>query len=327
MKLATARCAEGPDGCLMVVSRDLTTCVPATPIALTLQEALDDWDGVSSGLERLYSAVNAGLVENARVFDAKAMAAPLPRSWQWLDGSAFPSHGNLMQRAFDLPPIETTAPLMYQGMSHEFLGATDDVPFPAEEDGIDFECEIGIITGRVPLGTPARLADRYVRLLVQINDWSLRALAPGEMKTGFGWIQAKPACSLAPIAITPDELGPLWRNSRVATTIEVWRGAERFGAVSTGEMAFGFNQLIAHAARTRGLCAGTLIGSGTVSTSAFRENGSCCIAERRAIEKLDHGESQTPFLHFGERVRCQARGDGFQFPLFGVMDQRVVQAS
>ncbi len=325
MKLATEK-SESPDGRLLVVSSDLSSTVAATGIAASLQEALDRWDAVSGPLASLYAALNTGDALGIRPLPWQQLTAPLPRAWQWLDGSAYPSHGELMQRAYDLPPIETSAPLMYQGMSHEFLGPYADVPFPSEEDGIDFECELGIITARVPLGTTARAARNCVRLLIQINDWSLRALAPAEMKTGFGWIQAKPACSLAPIALTPDEIGPLWRDNRICATVEVWRGAEAFGAVPATEMAFGFDELIAHAARTRALCPGTVIGSGTVSSRAHRETGSCCIAERRAIEKLDCGEPRTPFLRFGERVRCQARGQGFAQPLFGVMDQRVIDA-
>jgi fumarylacetoacetate (FAA) hydrolase len=325
MKLATER-SDQSDGRLLVVSRDLTRVVAADAIAQTLQSALERWQEVFEPLSALYARLNAGTAATAREFRAEILTAPLPRAWQWLDGSAFPSHGELMQRAYDLPPLETDRPLMYQGMSHEFLGATEDVPFPAQADGIDFECEIGVLTDRVPMGTAAPEAGRHIRLLVQINDWSLRALAPAEMKTGFGWIQAKPACSMAPVAITPDEVGPLWKDCRLAATVEVWRGQERYGAVATTEMAFGFDELIAHAARTRMLCAGTVIGSGTVSTRAFQQAGSCCIAERRAIEKLYLGESRTPFLRFGERVRTETRADEMPIPLFGVMEQTVVCA-
>ena len=272
----------------------------------TLQEALEHWDVVSTSLETLYEQLNDGLPATAAPLQAKALAAPLPRAWQWLDGSAFPAHGELMQKAFDLPPIESNLPLMYQGLSHQFLGPYEDVPFPSEEDGIDFECELAIITAAVPMGTRAHEALSNVRLAVQVNDWSLRKIAPQEMKTGFGWIQAKPACSMAPIAVTLDELGPLWKDGRITATVEVWRNEELFGAVPATAMAFGFHDLIAHAARTRSLCAGTVIGSGTVSTRSYRQTGSCCIAERRAIEMIDHGAPKTPFLSFGERIRIQA---------------------
>ncbi len=323
MKLASQRNGL-PDGSLVVVSRDLKRMVSAAAIAANLQNALDRWEEVSPALRSLYDRLNAGQAENAAPLRPQAMTAPLPRAWQWLDGSAFPSHGELMQRAFNLPPIATDPPLMYQGMSHQFLGPTEDVPFMREQDDIDFEGEFGVITGPVPMGTSAGRALGCVRLAVQINDWSLRAIAPIEMKTGFGWIQAKPACSIAPVAATLDELGDAWADGRIRATLEVQRDGERFGAVPAIEMAFGFHELIAHASRTRSLCAGTLIGSGTVSTHSFREMGSCCIAERRAIEMIDAGAPRTGYLKFGERVRMEARIPGVAEQPFGVIDQLVV---
>jgi fumarylacetoacetate (FAA) hydrolase len=322
MKLATERDGT-PDGRLLVVSRDLTRAVPAGAAA-TLQDALDRWDAVAPELEALYAALNEGTAPDARPFDPGAMAAPLPRAWQWLDGSAYPSHGELMQQAFKLPPIESDKPLMYQGMSHLFLSATDDIPLPSEADGIDFEGELGVITGEVPMGTRAEAALDRVRLLVQINDWSLRTIAPIEMKTGFGWVQAKPACSVAAVAVTPDELGDAWRDGRLHGRLEVALNGERFGVVPTEGMEFGFGELIAHAARTRRLCAGTIIGSGTVSSPDYRSTGSCCMAERRAIEMIADGAPRTPFLHFGDRVRMTASADGVADPLFGAIDQVVV---
>jgi fumarylacetoacetate (FAA) hydrolase len=217
---------------------------------------------------------------------------------------------------------------MYQGLSHLFYGAADDVPFVAEADSIDFEGEYGVITGPVPMGASPAEAAASIRLAVQINDWSLRTYAPREMQTGFGWILAKPACGVAPIAVTPDELGNAWQNQRIVATLVVERSGERFGAVPATEMDRGFDELIVHAARTRPLCAGTLVGSGTVSHSRYREVGSCCISERRAIEMIDHGGvASTPFLQFGERVRMVAIGEQPELPLFGVLDQRVVRHS
>ena len=326
MKLATAR-SDGPDGSLVVVSRDLKVIAQAAHIAPNLQNALDRWDEVSPELQSLYDELNAGQLTDTAPYDAAALAAPLPRSWQWLDGSAYPSHGALMQKAFDMPPIASKAPLMYQGMSHSFLGPTEDVPFLDAADDIDFEAELGIITAAVPMGIDLGRALDYVRLAVLINDWSLRAIAPIEMKTGFGWIQAKPSCSMAPVAVTLDELGDAWTDGRIMATMEVQRGSRTFGRVPSTEMAFGFDGLIAHAARTRKLCAGTIIGSGTVSSSSYAKVGSCCIAERRAIEMIESGSPGTPFLAFGERVRITAHIDAVEHPPFGDMDQVVVNGA
>jgi len=324
MKLASERNGL-PDGGLVVVSRDLKWAAPADRIAPSLQNAIDRWEEVLPALTALYDSLNAGRARNAAAFRPEAMMAPLPRAWQWLDGSAFPSHGELMQKALNRPPIVTDLPLMYQGMSHQFLAPTEEVPFPSEQDDIDFEGELGIITGPVPMGTAAPQALDCVRLAVQINDWSLRAIAPVEMKTGFGWIQAKPACSMAPVAATLDELGDAWAEGRILATLAVWRDGTLFGSVPSTEMAFGFHELIAHAARTRSLCAGTLVGSGTVSSRSCRDVGSCCIAERRAIEMIDLGAPRTGYLKFGERVRMEGRIPGCAEPPFGVIEQTVVR--
>ena len=323
MKFATERTTH-PDGRLVLVSRDLTRTVAADDLAVTLQDALERWDEVRPALELRYAALNTGTVDG-RAFHAAAMAAPLPRAWQWLDGSAFPSHGALMQRAYALPPIETDLPLMYQGMSHQFLGATEDVPLTDEADGIDCEGELAVVTGTIPMGAPPAVALAGIRLAVQVNDWSLRTIAPVEMKTGFGWIQAKPACSMAPVAVTLDELGAAWRDGRIAATLEVSVNGIRLGAVPANDMAFGFHDLIAHAARTRLLCAGTVIGSGTVSSPDYARTGSCCIAERRAIEMIERGTPMTEFLRFGDRVAMTARLNGDLPPPFGAINQRVVR--
>lgn len=320
MKLATLPNGTA-DGRLHLVSRDLTRCAPARAVD-TLQAALERWSEVEAALQAEFELLAAG---GGEPFDQGAALAPLPRAWQWLDGSAYDSHGDLMQKVFKLPPVDTGGkPLMYQGMSHHFLAATEDVPLPSTDDGIDFEGEFGIITDAVLMGTSAAEARRHIRLLVQINDWSLRRIAPVEMKTGFGWVQAKPACSMAPVAVTPDELGAHWRDARIDLPLMVdWNG-ERFGAANGYAMSTGFDGLVAHAAYSRSLVAGTVIGSGTVSNENYREVGSSCIAERRGIEMEDQGEPRTPFMAFGDRVRMEAAlPDGT--PLFGAIDQQVVR--
>jgi fumarylacetoacetate (FAA) hydrolase len=321
MKLASRR--QGRDGALLVVARDLATAVDATAVAPTLQAALDDWDRVLPALARLYSQLNAGTASGAFALDEATLDAPLPRAWQWLDGSVFPQHAELMARAFNRPHIEHDFPLMYQGMSHCFLGPRDPVAFPDENDGIDFEGEFAVITGDVAMAAPRTVAGAAIRLVVQVNDWSLRRYGGIEVKTGFGWILGKPACSMAPIAVTPDEFGAAWRDHRLHARLEVRRDEEAFGDVPADEMAAGFDELITHAARTRALCAGTLVGSGTVSSSRHAEVGSCCISERQAIDMLA-GQPTTPFLRFGERVRMRAFIDGNPVPLFGTLDNTVM---
>lgn len=309
------------DGRLHIVSRDNSRCAPAQA-AETLQAALENWDALTPALEAEYVALNAG---GGAPFDGTAALAPLPRAWQWLDGSAFECHGDLMDAVFGMPPKEKTGrPLMYQGMSDQFQAPTEDAPFVTEEDGIDFEGEFGIITKATPLNTSDD-AEAHIALIVQINDWSLRKLAPVEMKTGFGWVQAKPACSMAPVAITPDELGEAWRDARVDLPLNVYWNDEKFGAPNGYAMGFGFDQLLAHAAYSRALPAGTVIGSGTVSNENYREIGSACIAERRGIETIDEGGAKTPFMSFGDTVmqECVAN-DGS--PLFGKIAQTIVKA-
>jgi fumarylacetoacetate (FAA) hydrolase len=311
----------GRDGALVIVSSDGTQYGDATDIAPTLQAALEAWESAEGELRKLSDSL-AGM-SGAQPIDSETIAAPLPRAWQWLDGSAFPSHGALMDKVIGVVPQRRDAPLMYQGMSDRFYGPTEDVPFPGEELGIDFEGEFGVIVDAVPMGTSADDALQHIKLVVLINDWSLRALAGPEMKTGFGWIQAKPASSVAPFAVTPDELGAHWADGRVCLNLAVdWNG-ERFGRANGGDMECGFHHLVAHAARTRALCAGTVIGSGTVSNANFREVGSSCIAERRGIEIVDEGSARTGFMRFGDRVRMEAfTPDGRS--VFGAIDQRVV---
>jgi fumarylacetoacetate (FAA) hydrolase len=327
MKFATLN--DGTlDGRLVLVSRDGGRAVATTGIVPTLIDALRHWDTVRAPLQALADALDAGSAPRSFAFDPAACTAPLPRSPQWLDGSAFLNHGRLMEQAFNTPPIPDfdTVPVMYQGASDDFLGPHDDVSLPSEMHGIDFEGEFGVVCGPVPMGVSADAALRCVRLLVQLNDWSLRALGPHEMKTGFGFLQAKPSTAFAPVAVTPDELGAAWQGGRVHMKLDVQWNGERFGEPDGGEMGFHFGQLITHAARTRRLSAGCIVGSGTVSNRA-RSAGSACIAERRVIEKIDLGAIHTPFMRYGDRVRMQARfADGREGP-FGAIDQRVVPAA
>ena len=327
MRLSTLK--DGSlDGRLVIVSRDQRRAVAASAFAPSLLDALQRWDEVLAPLQQLADALESGRAPGAFDWDAGACAAPLPRSPQWLDASAFLNHGRLMEEAFNTPPIPhfDTVPVMYQGASDDFLGPHDDVPLPAEADGIDFEGEFGVVTGPVPMGVSPEDALGCIRLIVQINDWSLRALGPHEMKTGFGFLQAKPSTAFAPLAVTPDELGDAWRDGRVQMRLAVRWNDTRFGEPHGGEMNFHFGQLIAHAARSRRLAAGSIVGSGTVS-NASRAAGSACIAERRVIEKIDGGEIRTGFMRFGDRVRMQAMFDDGQPGPFGVIDQGVVAAA
>lgn len=321
MRLATLQ-SDSRDGRLVAVSRDGSRFLAVGDAAPNLLAAIEDWDALGGTMQEIAHRLDGG---EGETLDPSRCAAPLPRSWQWLDGSAFSTHGELMQIAFGLDPIESEKPLMYQGMSDRFYGPTDDVPLPSMEHGIDFEGEFGVIVDHVPMGTNAADAMKHIRLIVQINDWSLRAIAPVEMKTGFGWVQAKPACSMAPFAVTPDELGDGWQDGRVCLDLEIdWNG-KRFGAANGREMDVGFHELVAHAAYTRDLVAGTVIGSGTVSNADYAKVGSSCISEVRAIEMIrDKGPASTPFMAFGDTIRMEGRGLEGGSP-FGVIRQKVVQ--
>lgn len=314
MRLATLENGR-PDGALVVVSADGTRYLASA--GLTLLAAMEDWPIVEPGLLQLAAALEAGA--GGRL-DPARLRAPLPRSWQWLDGSAFGTHGQLMQIAFGLPPVHTDRPLMYQGLSDRFYGPTDPVPFADPAHGIDFEGEFGVIVDHVSMGTTAQEALKHIRLVVQINDWSLRTLAPIEMKTGFGWIQAKPPCSMAPFAVTPQALGEAWHEGRVCMDLLVTWNDKPFGRANGAAMDFGFHELVAHAALTRDLVAGTVIGSGTVSNANYAEVGSSCISELRAIEIIRDSKATTPFMTFGDTIRMEARDKAGTTP-FGAIDQ------
>ena len=333
MKLATLK-NESRDGRLVVVSRDLTQCVAVPEIAPTLQAALDDWDACLPALLAAYDRLNSGQDGAARAFDQAACHSPLPRAYQWADGSAYLNHVELVRRARNsqVPESFFTDPLMYQGGSDSFIGPRDPIVADSEDWGIDMEAEVAVVTGDVPMGaSPAQAADA-IRLLMLVNDVSLRGLIPAELAKGFGFFQSKPASAFSPVAVTPDELGPAWHGGKVHLPLRVELNGEPFGCPDAGQdMTFDFPQLVAHAARTRRLAAGTIIGSGTVSNkqgglhgSSIRNGGVgyCCIAEVRMYETIEGGAPVTPFMRFGDRVRIHmsdARGED----IFGIIEQTV----
>jgi fumarylacetoacetate (FAA) hydrolase len=325
MKLASL--AGGRDGRLAVVSRDLSRAMPAQGIANTLQAALDDWPRKKPALEALARELEAGRAPAAPFEPAEALS-PLPRAYHWVDGSAYVNHVELVRKArgATMPESFWTDPLVYQGGSDDFLPPQSDAPFASEDWGIDFEGEVAVITDDVPMGIDAAAARAHIQLLVLVNDWSLRNLIPGELAKGFGFYQSKPATAFSPVAVTPDELGDAWRDARVHLPLLVQVNGEPFGRPNAGvDMTFDFGQLIAHAAKTRRLRAGSIVGSGTVS-NVDRSTGSTCLAERRMLETLDRGQPMTPFLSFGDRVRIEMQ-DADGRSIFGAIDQRAVKAS
>lgn len=323
MKLATLNDGSR-DGQLVVVSRDLASAHHATGIATRLQDALDDWNFIAPQLQDLYETLNGGKARHAFAFDPAACMAPLPRAYQWADGSAYINHVELVRRArnAEVPESFYTDPLVYQGGSDDFLGPRDDAVFASEDWGIDFESEVAVVTGDVAMGTGADAAIDSVRLLMLVNDWSLRNLIPAELAKGFGFFQSKPATAFGPVAVTPDEIGDAWQGGRVHLSVESRWNGERFGLCGAGpEMSFHFGQLIAHIAKTRRLRAGSIVGSGTVSNKDW-SHGCSCIAEKRAIETIESGAPRTAFMKHGDTVRIEVLGrDGSS--LFGSIEQRV----
>ncbi|NBA98156.1 fumarylacetoacetate hydrolase family protein [Pseudomonas sp. R5(2019)] len=322
MKLASRK--SGRDGVLLVVSRDLSRAVEAGAIAPTLQAALDNWDQVQAPLQALYEALNQGDVADAFALELDGLAAPLPRSYQYLDGACYLSHirRNRAARGESVPDDILEAPLVYQGISHGFMAWNDPIRLPSDELGIDFEAEIAAITGDVPLGVSADEATGYVRLFVLLNDVSLRALIPAELKRTFGFLTGKPASALGPIAVTPDELGELWDGQLVSGKMKCWVRGELFGDIETGiDTPFHYGHMIAHVAKTRAFEPGTLVGLGTVSNED-ESVGAGCIGEFRAMETINTGKASTPLLKFGEQVRIE-HFDRAGHSVFGAIDQRV----
>ncbi len=319
MKLASLK--HGRDGRLVVVSRDLARCMPVPEIAATLQAALDDWGRTRPALAHAAARLEEG---GGHAFDPNDCAAPLPRAYQWADGSAYVTHVELVRKArgAELPASFWSDPLIYQGGSDGLLGAHDPILAADPAWGIDFEAEVAVITTDVPLGATAPQARELIALVMLVNDVSLRQLIPGELAKGFGFYQSKPASAFSPVAVTIDELGDAWDGGRLHLPLLSQVNDQPFGHPDAGtDMTFDFPTLIAHAARTRSLTAGSIIGSGTVS-NADRSVGSSCIAERRMLELLEHGEARTPFLGYGDRVRIEML-DTQGASLFGAIDQEV----
>jgi fumarylacetoacetate (FAA) hydrolase len=329
MKLATYKDGSR-DGQLVVVSRDLSTAHMAQHICGTLQRALDDWEFNAPQLQDLYETLNHGKARHAFAFDTQKCASPLPRAYQWADGSAYVNHVELVRRArnAEMPESFWHDPLMYQGGGDDFIGPRDDALFADEAWGIDFEGEVAVITGDVPFGTPPEQAGDYIRLLMLVNDWSLRNLIPAELAKGFGFFQSKPATAFSPVAVTPDELGDAWKDGAVHLPLNVHWNGKRFGRANAGvDMVFNFPRLISHVCKTRRARAGSIIGSGTVSNKAANEDpsiGYACIAETRAIETIAHGKPQTEFMKFGDTVKIEMMGKDGQ-SIFGAIEQKVAQ--
>jgi fumarylacetoacetate (FAA) hydrolase len=326
MKLATLKAPPGRDGVLVVVSHDLKAGVVASAIAPSLQAVLEDWRHKAPKLAQLSANLNAGKASDAFRFDPSRCHSPLPRAYQWADGSAYVNHVELVRKArgADMPASFWTDPLMYQGGSDSFIGPCDPILAENEDWGIDFEGEVAAIVDDVSMGTQAAAASSHIKLLMLVNDVSLRNLIPNELAKGFGFFHAKPATAFSPVAVTPDELGNAWDGAKISLPLVVHANRHLFGRPNAGtDMTFDFPALIAHAARTRELEAGSIIGSGTIS-NVDRSVGSACLAEKRMLETIATGKPVTPFLRFGDRVRIEMFDDAGQ-SIFGAIDQEVAR--
>jgi fumarylacetoacetate (FAA) hydrolase len=325
MKLATLR-NRSRDGELVIVSRDLARMVRASDIAPTLQAALDDWARVKPLLAARYQALVEGKEAKAEAFDPSRMHSPLPRAYQWCDGSVYPAHNERMAKWIkkQLDPRYYEEPWMYQGASDAFLAPTDAIPGGSEEWGIDYEGEVAVVTDAVPYGVKEQAAGAHIALVMLANDVSLRNLIPPELSKGFGFVQSKPASAFSPVAVTPDELGSDWHDCRLHLRLRSFVNGVMLGDPDAGAMVHGFDRLIAHTAKTRALSPGSIIGSGTVA-SPDPARGTSCLAERRVIEALEHGSPKTPFLRFGDRVKIEMLDrDGHS--IFGAVEQEVARA-
>ncbi|MDC5854027.1 fumarylacetoacetate hydrolase family protein [Vibrio europaeus] len=335
MKLATLK-NDSRDGLLVVVNKALTKCVAVPEVAQTMQEALDNWNHVESQLNEVYVALNNGELTSEMPFDPALSESPLPRAYQWADGSAYVNHVELVRKArgAEIPPSFWTDPLMYQGGSDAFIGPYDDIPVVSEEWGIDFEGEVAVVTGDVAMGVTIEEAAKSVRLIMLVNDVSLRGLIPNELAKGFGFFQSKPSSVFSPVAVTPDELGEDWDGGKVNLPLLSFYNDEPFGCPNAGvDMTFEFPELIAHAAKSRPLSAGAIIGSGTVSNKQGTDFGTAiaeggvgysCIAEVRMIETIRDGSPSTSFMKFGDRIKMEMK-DADGHSIFGAIDQQVVK--
>jgi fumarylacetoacetate (FAA) hydrolase len=325
MKLASLK-NDTRDGALIVVSKNLKHAVIAYDVAPTLQAALDDWDYLAPQLRHLYDDLNRAPGPRAFDLDAKQLAAPLPRAYQWLDGSSFLAHAELVRKArgATMPPEFKKDPLMYQGDSDYFIGPCDPIEAASEDWGIDLEAEVVVFLDDVPMGVKPDKAGDHIRLLALVDDVSLRNLIAAELARGFGFLQGKAATAFSPVAVTPDELGEAWDGRKLRRPLSVHINDKPFGTPDCGtDMQFDFPHLIAHAAKTRRLGAGTVLGSGTVSNYGYK-NGHACIAEIRALEAVEQGQPATPYLKFGDRVRIEMFDAAGQ-TIFGAIDHQVVQ--
>ena len=337
MKLATLK-QGGRDGTLVVVSRDLSLCQTVKEIAPTLQHALDQWESVAGELAQVYTMLNNGHARHAVPFDPAQCHSPLPRAYQWADGSAYINHVELVRKArgAELPPEFHVDPLMYQGGSDSFVGPCDPVFACDEAWGIDFEAEVAVITGDVPIGASPATAASAIRLVMLVNDVSLRNLIPAELAKGFGFVQSKPASAFSPVAVTPDELGAAWHEAKLHLPLKVSLNSSPFGCPNAGvDMTFSFAQLVSHLAKTRELEAGSIIGSGTVSNKQGSLHGSsianggvgyCCLAEVRMYETIEGGKPVTGFMRFGDTVRIEML-DAQGASIFGAIEQAVVRVT
>lgn len=325
MKLATLK-NNTRDGQLVVVNRALTKAVTVEHIATTLQQAIDNWSEIAPKLDEVYQALNSGELTNTLDFDQSSCESPLPRAYQWADGSAYVNHVELVRKArnAEMPETFWTDPLMYQGGSDAFIGPRDEIPVASEEYGIDFESEVAVITDDVPMGASPEQAKSHIKLLMLVNDVSLRNLIPGELAKGFGFFASKPSSAFSPVAVTPDELNDAWDGNKLHLPLTTHLNDELFGQPNCGvDMTFDFPTIVAHAAKTRPLSAGCIVGSGTIS-NYDRSAGSSCLAEKRMLEIIADGSPSTSFMKFGDTVRIEMfdkAGDS----IFGAIDQVVVE--